>query len=130
MFTLFVQVEVRPELLDEFRTAMKANATGASFAGSTDINFSASNLAVAVNRPAADGSLIDFNPTSLTVKTGVSSTIAVDMDSASGSLHFSVALPTSEAANFTGPGLVSENNASCSGSKRCWIAIASAMLML
>ena len=27
MFTLFVQVEVRPELLDEFRTAMKANAS-------------------------------------------------------------------------------------------------------
>ena len=67
-------------------TAMKANATGASFAGSSAINLSASNLAVAVNRPAGDGSLIDFNPTTLTVKTGASSTITLNMDSASGSL--------------------------------------------
>ncbi len=77
-------------------TAMNATATTASFSGSSAINLSASNIEVAVNRPAADGTLIDFNPTTFTVKTGASSTITLDLDGNAGSL-----LEISGSATFT-----------------------------
>ena len=47
------------------------------------------------------------------------------MIGASGRRQCSDVLPSSDAANFTGAGLVSENSASCSGTSRFWIAIAS-----
>ena len=105
-------------------TAMKANATGASFAGSDAINFSASNLAVAVNRPAADGSLIDFNPTTLTVNTGSSSVITLNMDSASGSLlDVSGAATVSVAGFATMSGDVRVTRSDSGGSQRITLGI-------
>ena len=47
------------------------------------------------------------------------------MIGASGKRQCSEVFPSSDAANFTGAGLVSANSASCSGTKRFWIAIAS-----
>ena len=59
-------------------TTLKATATGISANGLTDVTLSGSDIALAVNLKANDGTTLDFSQTSLNVATGVSSNVTLD----------------------------------------------------
>ena len=66
--------------------ALVADAGSAGFVGPENIELSATSVKVAINRPAADGSLINFNAAPLTVATGPATTRVINFNSADGAL--------------------------------------------
>ncbi|MEN9553872.1 MAG: hypothetical protein RLZZ232_158, partial [Planctomycetota bacterium] len=73
---------------DHSRTwmALDASAAGVSFNGIPGVSISATALDLAVNQPAADGSLINFAAQPLTVKTGASTSRVLDLSGANSAL--------------------------------------------
>ncbi|MBV5341721.1 MAG: LEPR-XLL domain-containing protein, partial [Deltaproteobacteria bacterium] len=59
-------------------TALKATAAGISAKGMSDVTLSGSDIALALNLTADDGTTLDFTGTSLQVATGVTSNVTLD----------------------------------------------------
>ena len=67
-------------------TALDAAAGSAAFLGVPGVTVSADTVAIGINRPAADGKLIDFAAQPLAVKTGPTTTRTLDLAGADGAL--------------------------------------------
>ena len=81
-------------------TAFKANAGSIAITGLPSITASSSDLTVEVNRPAGDGTLIDFSVQPLEVATGPGSSKTLDMDGHLGSLDRAFGQVTLDVAGF------------------------------
>ncbi|MFM7831237.1 MAG: hypothetical protein ACKPJD_05575, partial [Planctomycetaceae bacterium] len=81
-------------------TALDATAAGVSFNGIPGVSVTATNLDLAVNRPAADGSLINFAAAPLTVKTGSTTSRTLDLSGANGALLEASGTLTIDVASF------------------------------
>ncbi|MFM7921728.1 MAG: hypothetical protein ACKPJJ_16020, partial [Planctomycetaceae bacterium] len=81
-------------------TALDATAAGVSFNGIPGVSVTATNLDLAVNRPAADGSLINFAAAPLTVKTGSTTSRSLDLSGANGALLEASGTLTIDVAGF------------------------------
>ncbi|MFM7865259.1 MAG: hypothetical protein ACKPHU_13675, partial [Planctomycetaceae bacterium] len=66
--------------------ALTADAGNAAFTGPSEIEISASSVSVAINRPASDGSLINFSADPLVVATGPTTSRTLSFDSTEGAL--------------------------------------------
>ncbi|MBV5304948.1 MAG: hypothetical protein JZU70_12255, partial [Chlorobium sp.] len=66
--------------------SLQATAGSAAFSGIAGLTLGASGLAVTVNHAAADGSFINYAVQPLTVSTGPTTTLTLDMDAAAGEL--------------------------------------------
>jgi hypothetical protein len=66
--------------------ALTADAGSAGFVGPDSIKLSADSIKVNVNRPATDGSLLNFSADPLVITTGPSKTRTLDFNSADGAL--------------------------------------------
>ena len=77
-----------------------ATASAALFNGIPSVSVSASNLDLALNRPANDGTLINFAAAPITVKTGPSSTRSLDLSGANGPLLEATGNLTVDVAGF------------------------------
>ena len=67
-------------------TALKANAGSIALTGMPSITATGENISVEINRPASDGSLIDFLAQPLEIPTGPTTTQTLSMDGSVGSL--------------------------------------------
>ncbi|MEN9554689.1 MAG: hypothetical protein RLZZ232_975, partial [Planctomycetota bacterium] len=66
--------------------ALTADAGSAGFVGPDNIGLTASGVSIAVNRPASDGSLINFSADPLVIATGPSTTRTLSFNSSDGAL--------------------------------------------
>ncbi|MFN9040515.1 MAG: beta strand repeat-containing protein, partial [Planctomyces sp.] len=66
--------------------ALVADAGSAAFTGPSELEIAASSVSIAVNRPAADGSLIDFSADPLVIATGPTTTRTLTFSSADGAI--------------------------------------------
>jgi hypothetical protein len=80
--------------------ALDAIATGVAFNGVPEVTISANSLSLALNRPAADGTLINFAAQPLTVKTGPATTRPLDLTGTAGPLLEASGTLTIDVAGF------------------------------
>ncbi|MFO0203740.1 MAG: hypothetical protein ACK528_11495, partial [Alphaproteobacteria bacterium] len=72
--------------LDRNWTAVTANAGQVALVGIPGLTLAATSLSVQINRPAADGEVIDFLATPLQVSTGTGTALTLDLDGQQGEL--------------------------------------------
>jgi autotransporter-associated beta strand protein len=67
-------------------TTLQASASGVALVGVQGVQIEASDLSVLINRPSKDGVLVDYEAEPLSVKTGPSSTLTLDVSGEDGPL--------------------------------------------